>query len=635
MIVEAPIRPESKINLPTLTHFRYENSEREKIRGNITEFRSFAEDVRTATGPLRKLSEETENRVNAIDKTSEEIDNQLINIESPITIGRVYLKMLDDEQLKHATAEEIFDFFKLCLDINTSRFQLASLKESKDLQITALRGIAGIRDKKRNLSEFIQTAKKKNADKPARWFSGDQISWTHFLLEHAIFVSYLDPQSHSQFSSGSGDFKSVGITGTTYSDELPDWLFEAKADIPDREAVKQELAEDQEAKDVLGQQKQSMEKHREYIISRSNDRTKKAGERLRLKEASLPDIRSFPNLIAYLFVSKKSWRVFPDNTNVSPEETREIAIKAYVEKNAGAEGKEIISLFLEKRLIKEKVIENTGQIIDAGFVDLFMSIFDVDKLRIMKEENKKAYKFFNYELKPLLQALPQQDIDYIKEILETYKNNGNVPIEEFILDLGEIISSNFREMKSPVVKQINEFAGAFLRNNWEWLYQQIQKSLSFDKDIQPASPQGGPSSEIEAASVPILDAETHEIQTEIEKLQKGNLADWKLLYAPTKNVNDVVDIGGETLEERQEALMNFLRNNRIVSSIKPLSIVNALEWLVKVPQEIEQTRMGMIVNGEEFKKLKRGKVRIFYEMDTVKKTITFFLHQKQAMSYGF
>ncbi len=49
-------------------------------------------------------------------------------------------------------------------------------------------------------------------------------------------------------------------------------------------------------------------------------------------------------------------------------------------------------------------------------------------------------------------------------------------------------------------------------------------------------------------------------------------------------------------------------------------------------QEIKDT-IGAIKKGD--KKLKRGKVRIFYIMDEVEKTITFFLHQKQAASYGF
>lgn len=53
-----------------------------------------------------------------------------------------------------------------------------------------------------------------------------------------------------------------------------------------------------------------------------------------------------------------------------------------------------------------------------------------------------------------------------------------------------------------------------------------------------------------------------------------------------------------------------------------------------MPTEMEQVVPTIIVKGEEWKKIKRGSVRILYQMDPESRVVVFFVHQKKDWSYN-
>jgi mRNA-degrading endonuclease RelE of RelBE toxin-antitoxin system len=123
-----------------------------------------------------------------------------------------------------------------------------------------------------------------------------------------------------------------------------------------------------------------------------------------------------------------------------------------------------------------------------------------------------------------------------------------------------------------------------------------------------------------------------------QEIVQGNLAGWQFFYTTnrTSEQSHLIEIEGQTTEELERNLHRFITDRKISCSIPAGSIVNAFEWLVtEVPKETEQTRMGMQINGEYFKKLKRQRVRIIYQMSPSEKKIIFFIHKKQDWGYGF
>lgn len=95
------------------------------------------------------------------------------------------------------------------------------------------------------------------------------------------------------------------------------------------------------------------------------------------------------------------------------------------------------------------------------------------------------------------------------------------------------------------------------------------------------------------------------------------------------------ELSGESLEDIETQLENILNKHRISCSIKLSSVVNTLEWITTIPKEVIQIMIRESINGLDYLKIKRGNVRLFFQIDSDKKQLRFFVYQKQSLEYHF
>lgn len=232
----------------------------------------------------------------------------------------------------------------------------------------------------------------------------------------------------------------------------------------------------------------------------------------------------------------------------------------------------------------------------------------------------------------------------VEEFLKEYAGQS---VEFFIWEISELLADKIKKSSSPdesakrILSEVSRFSGTFLRKNWQWAYDRLKieleeidkgKSIAEDLELTTIIPDNSDRTQ-DGTQQGMFES----VDKSIAILREGNLSGWKLYYSDNKSIDPkhLVSIEGDALVEREKALEDFITKNQISSSIKPSSVINAFDWLVTIPKNIEEVRIAKDINGERFKKIKRGAVRIFYVMDEAKKQIIFFLHQKQAMSYGF
>lgn len=95
------------------------------------------------------------------------------------------------------------------------------------------------------------------------------------------------------------------------------------------------------------------------------------------------------------------------------------------------------------------------------------------------------------------------------------------------------------------------------------------------------------------------------------------------------------ELSGESLDDIEAQLEDVLLKHRISCSIKLSSVVNTLEWITTLPKEVVQVMIRETINGLDYLKIKRGNVRLFFQIDNEKKQLRFFVYQKQSLEYHF
>ena len=627
--------PEEKTTSPsTLGLFRCKGLELANLQERVSTALQLKENFSRTETSLDKLHAARNARVDRLSQTASELLEQLDNSNSSITCGAVYLKMRDE--LPNLSPNDFMGFFNFCLKSNTvlNKQSVGSVK-TKGEQATFLRSISEMHA--RRLPAEYKKILDPMIDNPPEWFGKNKKGWELFVLLHANFTAYLASDEISKsFVTRHLPEKNIleELYGFTKQGEFPDWLSEESLMMPTKEEVETELAEDKEQKIKTINAMGKIKEQGKYSTTTSNDKTNRAIARLSdLVEEAFPNIANFADMILFLEILRKQ-RVF----NVPFEK----AIKDYANSYDILKISEPIALYIEKKLLEGKIIQSSQDLIDTNFTDLFTRFLESVKdekssspsqFRDLKETNKKAYDALHYKIKPFLEVLSQSEITFLQELLLEYSGTAT---EEFIWDMAGLISLRFRketiQLSKPQIgafHDLSRFTASFLRNHSSFAYGQLHKSSENNfQEQEKLKPEG---------SLAVTATLREEIESTTEELIEGNLAGWRIFYAKNRDTQQehLAEIGGESLEEREEALGSFLLSENVSSSIKPGSIIRAFEWLVTVPQEIEQIRIRKDIDGEVFKKLKRGKVRIFYVMDDIKKSIVFFVHQKQAQTYGF
>lgn len=648
-------QPKQEINQnapTTLRLFRYKGVELASLKTKLSSASKFEQHLSLIGTSLNKLMAEKNARSHRLEQSEEELSEQLDNTASSITCGTVYLKMRDE--LKELPPQDFMAFFKLCLTTNTTHTSI--LKESTkkgEEQTPLLHAISTLN------TLYIPPPTRmlfyEAANNPPGWFGGDKDSWRTFIASHANFNVYLNDEVFTDLSSNLNNNRrdfirkaldSSLLSGFTIKEDFPDWLLEDNI-APTREQVEEELAEDNEQEIKITEGLDKIEKQKIYLDHIVAQKAKRADTRLSdLAKQLFLDPQNFVDLILLLRIISKKSAIFYTQ---SVEETIQEA-QNHPQLEDVATCKEPIALYIEKKLKEGTIITSSQDLIGNNLIDLLTMAVEyiqaqekdnpsATRFQNLKTTNKKEFNALNYDLKPFLEMLSASELSFLKELLG---DSSGQPVAQFIWDMAELISSSFKEKRNLVLSKsqlgafyyLKKFITSFLRNHSEWAYSEVEQGVAGE--------------ELAITNV-IIDQQTqeqteataNELQEELEntrgEIAQGNLAGWHIFYSTNKSsdIQQSTEIRGTTLQEREEALLDFFIKEGIASSIKPGSIVRALEWITGVPEQIEQVRISKNVGGEAFKKLKRGSLRVFYVMDTAKKSIVFFTHQKKSFSYGF
>lgn len=651
---EVVFRPTSLVDL-----FAFRGLQFQVMKLRLGSAGDLKRDFRNAQATYDSLSEEVGKREQNLSENRRELSQQITELQSSRNCSVAYLAMVDELSEIGVAPAQILDFFKMCLVINTGFFKQFSQKlKGDDNQLMLMKGLAY---KERTGPFLMKGILSNKLENPPEWFKKSKKEWQEFLLGHALFVNYLNSSIIRRFE-GTGAFsieeiENAGNLSATLESGYPDWLTENNGQLPDREVVEQELTEDSEELNRLNDQINHSVAQSGYLRQKASQKFMRAAAWVeQRKRETFPKVESFTDVILFLeatsgmteySIDPSKIRMIEDpdqlkKFRISPETLFERTVKNFANSEGGV-CRETLALWIERRLRENGLTEagngNVSEKIMSNFDSLFEEIEnggENEDFRSLKTQDKKAFSFLNYEMKPLLAMLNSSERLYLQELVHELAGSSMEPV---IWEISGLVTPGLRALRGikegnikKVSESIKKFTENWIRSNWRWVYNKLSESLLRAPAELPVKFKIEEVVEEEIAPQEVID-----LELALLEVQQGHLLGWRLFYTLDMSVEEdlLIDIGGMSLKEREERFGKFLASHDISCSIKPASVIRALEWITIMPQAIERTRYRKTVGEEIFRKIKRGRVRILYQLFPEDKKIIFFIHQKKAWSYGF
>ena len=670
-------------NAPTgLQLFRARPDLAQQYSLRFSQAQRFRSEVTTAKSAVAELRDATNRRVTNLNEFMLESQDHLADSSSSATCGLAYLKIHDELSSQGVSEADIYDFFRLCVEINT-RYRAPMVNEL--LRVRRLKAfIATEKYRESRIKDDLKTHINKIAEKPPSWFPASEMHrWKQFIAMHADFLTYVNPSTIFEYFSHDriptlDEFKKMTVYyGYTIADRYPDWM--SNDEPPAREAVEAEFEEDTHNTEMTSEQLKYSIRQGEQLQDMAFGRSIKAVARVeQRRRETFPEPTSFYEAALSLGAEQDivAYRLDPEvikltnssdlkSARISSDRLREQIIQRISGGNFPTVFPEHIALYIEKMLRNGNIAGDASEVVTERMFELFddtiSSLQRGERIEYDRESpEKKQIRTLMYEIFPFIDTLPTEEIEYLRELL--FDSIGS-PLEMVIWEIASLSSIRLSSYDSATLGELKEkvqrFAVNWWRNNWQWAYEELTRSARDRFAIQPESAPRQPTSDalITSVSIPeeisaeplediVPDAASQypsftpedkikEFEVLDVQVNAGNLYGWELLYIthPLDHANDLVALGGVSIDERVENLTRYIADERIPCTIKPSSVIAAFDWLVTVPEETEWIRIRRVVEGEEFKKLKRGGMRIHYKMDKDSKQILFFLYKKKAMSY--
>ena len=638
---------EEAITRPTsLNLFRFRHNEFTKYHHLALQGAKFQHDSAVAISALGSAFERILDKIHHSTTVVDDLKDEYHNLVSSVNTGIAFLRIYQELSFRSVPPKDIMSFFISCLSANIAA-QTFVINETKAGRADRLRK----ETLTKNLGAFDSTADLITRLTPPipHWFKGKNPEWSVFFMTYALTPGY--PESEE-----------IMVNGLIRAETLPDWVPDGQSDqLPDLGIVEEELAQDK-----LGA---------EQIRNQMNQRTRSnLGLAEILREKSLKTLyhindqvssivqqaESLPGTLLVLDAIDTFWQDMAEairgKDKISDEAKKkytadyraELVASTTTKNNSTALSRENVALFLEKRFKWADLLGDPTKPLSSQNLTLIRTVIEEalvqqeqpsPRMAELREQNKRLFSFLNYELKPLLGLLSEEELTFLTELFGSEQSSS---VEDVILEMAELIESNrfktYLEKPSKylakTLEELRKFTGNWFRNNWQWATQEVKNNLKVEAKTDDQLNE----LEIESLiSTTEIVEQSDQLNATADEAEKGALAGWRLLYTErmVSDENALEEIRGETIPQRIAGLDGFLRNNNISCSIGADSVVETFNWLVEVPEEIEWTRMSKVVNGEEWKKLKRGRVRFFYQMDKSSRQIVFFLHQKKAWGYNF
>src|SRR3989338_1601214 len=558
------------------------------------------------------------------------------NIASSVNVGIAYLK-INQELSSFVPAQDIMSFFRSCVPafLNVQDFVSGVIDTGKTDELRQ-RMLVGKKGSPKELINVIL----QNTPAVPDWFKGNYAEWALFFCNHSFFAHYLENDGMLN-------------DGFIRADGIPDWFVDAKGEeLPDPKVVEEEMNQDISVASQFEDHLSTLSLSRERVAEIIRDKTLKTLGHVNGQVRNLSErADSYPGLLLVLEGISNYFMDAISATRMveqgfSERDMNRFGIESWVElfaqrianHNILALERENVALFLEKRFSWADLLEGDNTTIIRPVIEEVLAEQDQPSARLEAlRSDKRAFSVLNYELRPLLKLLSKDELAYLTEL---FGSDNSYKTSDIILEIAELVVANKNAISTGdkhlhrTLDDLRRFSANWFRNNWQWAVDEIKEMLK----VLPQNEVPAETTHVEPlVSTEILFQQSQEINEEADKLEAGALDGWRLLYTERmiSEEDALEDIGGETIAERMTKMEEFLRRNKISCSIGTNSVIDTFEWLVRVPNEVEWVRMGQEVNGEEWKKLKRGRVRFFYQMDKQTKQIVFFLHQKKAWSYNF
>jgi hypothetical protein len=654
---QAPMQGEPS----TLHLFTHEPAKRNVLRQKEQIVVKNREESTRALSAFEKLTIDSRHRLDRLQALSKDLKGEMISLHSERVYGGLYLKMYDELQQYGATDQDIMDFYRQTL---TLHFQSSKIADESRIESG---GVIKSKNGDRVSALLLQDT---DRDKPA-WYTGEQ-KWEDFLRDHSTLVFYLNPDVQDQYRRKEISLKDIErlarqgqFLHTPTKEDTPDWYDACGENPPDLELVKNELADDTLLYAKTFDRLKNVAAQAKYLLTRHDQKLSKLTEKFGSSKEQYRN-NNFTDLILYLNqdVDPNDFDILlnPDEEmgtvfngkSMPNEKFVSMILESYLSLRTNRYNQEHVAVWIEKQLRDGQVIQSADDQLKPHLRAYLLSVIDAslddttgEELEQYKDTEKKAYKVLKYEARPLLKLLSSEDLLFLKEAVAEFPKTETV--ESIIWLSAELLSHKLQNVADePAEKQtsisidhMNQYTEQWVKKNWHWSFSRLRDEIR-EIDVVPVQ-SSQQESEIFCADAhnelvikPLdLEEEVADIDCEARQMREGNLSGWQLQYAPKRRSDKVDTLEGETIDDRVQSLKQYIKENNIPCSIKPLSIINAFDDLVSAPDVVEWIRMRKQIGDEEFKKIKRGKVRILYQLFPEDRIITFFLHQKKADSYGF
>ena len=617
--------------------FRLPDSDRESLSAYNDLLMEYRPQATTSFQALGRLNKHTGQRVDKLRAAKSDLSIEYDQIAMIQNTSFLYISLYEIGQKNGWSKEQIAEAFEAQL-----KFYNEISVAAKELVRRRIKGFS-ISNNRQAVAARDRLAKRK-----PDWYQNDLKSWLNFMHDEFSIQSDIRSRLVADICP-----TSIGQSDRTYrvtaENLVPEWLSDTRRDdqgeMPTLETVENDVVEDEYAKKRLVDEFLYLESKCEHLAQLAADRGRKTIERnTRRMRDLLPVPSNLPQLL--MFMADTDGVVYynldPDrisamtpaeinSTALAGESKEEWLIRRFAQNAEMSE--ELLRVYLKKKFDELKIFEvSTEQRI--RLVGALLAGADKTELMALRNEDKKAFQTINFDLRPMLGSVPDE---VMQDLQSRLVDNPFVSQDQLIGQLSSTIVDYFwsTSQSREVIKlkeEYRKFSINWLKNNWReayaGLYVHLHRKAAFQSETEEN--EEGKSLSVEVVS------QTAEIETEIREAKIGGLAGWQILFDVNKNGDPhMEELSGESLDDIEAQLEDVLLKHRISCSIKLSSVVNTLEWITTLPKEVVQVMIRETINGLDYLKIKRGNVRLFFQIDNEKKQLRFFVYQKQSLEYHF
>lgn len=651
----------SKIELldvpTTLTLFNYPEPVMAKIAGQVRSTKIMGTEIAGSDAAYRRYEEVAAGRITRLTDNLERTSQALAEAVSPATATRAYLAIHDNLTGYQATPQETFGFYKACLKANNIHHE--------NLQKATIHG--GQADYI-NLADLIKSVTNsiergfKGFGMPG-WFRGGPDEWELFKYQNGHFYSLLNPQLGAMpFLSRRSHTSSESCC--TDSSRLPDWTKRADNDPPTPDEAKQgldgELADVTELRRIFSNGMNQAQ----TLIEQVDDKNKRSRNwKLKRIDGLTYFGGTFPTLLMMLdslpvvvgngirIRAAEKIRVHKQ-TDDPLAYSVESVLNQYTQYVNTATLPENTALWIENRLIRGGLVGSMQEPITPEIAEL-LSIIALaqtpqeslpQRWHELGDSNRNLFAALNYGVRPLLIGLEPSESEYLEELSRACIGS---PIEGVVWEYAYLFRQSIgrglnsrdpKEIKhhnSAVADQINH-TKRWLQRNGPWAYKLLESKVApFISVKAPLNKE--PEPDVTFGSTFYSREDTEQVTEDTEEIERGPLAGWRIYYRTNADSADekyLVEIGGTTIEERIQAMDEFIQKNFPQVANAALILEELSDAVDGWDSTNEMIRKRHSEGDVKYKVRNIGGTRLLYErINPQSQNIIFCLYQKEAMAW--